>query len=159
MKANPGLKKAEENMRPGVITLDGFLGNDGRSLGEILIADEGAVRLMGLTHRAIAERMRFLMDAGQEGLGEFVSVNPHYEVRVQSVRGKLPCPFGDGEFIPKTNIIVKNLSLGREVTFTEFHIHLVGDHGFYEGQGSPFRMNPEDLRDILEIEPSEGDGL
>ena len=155
MKANPQLKKVEENMGPGVITLDGFLGTDKRSLGDILIADEGTVRRMGLTHRAIAERMRLLMEAGQKGLGEFISVKPHFEVRVQSVRGKLPCPFGDAEFIPKTNITVKNLALKREVTYTEFHLHLVGEHGFYEGHGSPFRMDPETLRDILEIEASD----
>lgn len=153
MKESPQLKKAEENMRPGVITLNGFLGHDTRPLVDIIIADEGTVRRLGLTHTAIAERMRQLLEAGKEGLGEFVSVKPHFEVQVQSVRGKLPCPFGDSGFIPKTNITVKNLSLGREVTFTEFHLHLVGEHGFYEGHGSPFRLEPKDLQAILEIEP------
>ena len=153
MKESPHIKKAEKNMKPGVITLDGFLGHDSRPLMEILIADEAAVRRMGLTHKAVAERMSYFLHAGKEGLGEYVSVPPHFEVRVQSVRGKLPCPFGDPGLIPKTNITVKNRKLDREITFTEFHLHLVGEHGFYEGHGSPFRIDPEGLREVLEIEP------
>lgn len=152
MKESPQLKKAEANMRPGVISLDGFLGNDPRPLVDILVADEGTVRRMGLTHAGIAEKMGFFLKAGMAGLGEFVDVEPHFEVMVQSVRGKLPCPFGDPGLIPKTNVTVINRSNGKQVTYTEFHIHLVGEHGFYEGHGSPYRLDPRLLQEVLEIE-------
>jgi hypothetical protein len=42
-----------------------------------------------------------LRDAGMRGLGEIINIEPHYEVRVGSVRGKLPCPFGDPGIFPK----------------------------------------------------------
>ena len=83
-----------------------------------------------------------LRDAGMAGLGEFLDVAPHFEVRVDSVRGKLPCPFGDPGIFPKTNTTVRNKRLGREITYTDLHIHLIGSHGFYEGKGSPFRLEP-----------------
>jgi len=146
------LNKAEQNMKPGVITLDGFLGTDNRTLVDIIVADQGTVRRIGTTHKAIAAKMTALLEAGKAGLGEFVSVEPHFDVMVQSVRGKLPCPFGDPGLVPKTNIIVKNLKNKSEVTFTEFHIHLVGVHGFYEGHGSPFRIDPTKLIEVLEVE-------
>jgi hypothetical protein len=52
----------------------------------------------------------------------------------------------------KVNTTVVNKHLGKEVVFTDLHIHFVRDHGFYEGQGSPFRLEPEDLIEVLEVE-------
>jgi hypothetical protein len=139
-------------MAPGVITRDGFLGEDRRNLVDILTTDDGEVRRLGYSHQDLAQRMVDLRDAGLAGLGEFLDVEPHYEVRVDSVRGKLPCPFGDPGIFQKTNTTVRNRRLGREVTYTDLHIHLIGSHGFYEGRGSPFRLEPRELAEILEAE-------
>jgi hypothetical protein len=87
------------------------------------------------------------------GLGDYISVEPHFEIRVDSVRGRLPCPFGDPGVFPKTNIFVRNIDKKMEITYTDMHIHLIGSHGFYEGKGSPFRLDPKDLVNVLEIEP------
>lgn len=151
MKQTEQLRKAQERMGPGIITRDGFLGADGRSLVDILTGDEAAVNRLGATHGDIADRMIGLRDAGAGGLGEFLDVPPHFEVRVDSVRGKLPCPFGDPGIFPKTNTTVRNTRLGREITYTDLHIHMIGSHGFYEGRGSPYRLEPADLAEILEV--------
>ncbi len=151
MKQSQVLQNIQEQMRPGVITLDGFLGKDTRNLIDILIDDDGMVRRLGRTHRAIAARMQHFRDAGYEGLGEFISVNDHFEVRVDSVRGKLPSPFGGPQLYQKTNTIVKNTALGKEVVYTDLHIHFIRDHGFYEGKGSLFRLEPEELVTVLEV--------
>jgi len=152
MKQTPQMKKIQENMRPGVLTLRGFLGADTRDLVEILEGDAAEVRRIGTTHRAIADRMRYLRDQGMRGLGEFIDVEPHFEVRVDSVRGGIPSPFGDAGLIRKTNTTVRNKVLGREIFYTDVNIHLIGDHGFYEGRGSLFRMEPHELAEILEVE-------
>lgn len=151
MKQTVQMQKAQERMAPGVITRDGFLGDDRRPLADILLADEEAVKALGLEHATIAGRMVELRDAGMAGLGEFVDVAPHFEVRVDSVRGRLPCPFGDPGIFPKTNVTVRNTRTGREITYTDLHIHLVWVHGFYEGRGSPFRLEPKDLAEVLEV--------
>ena len=151
MKQTVQLQQAQERMKPGVITRDGFLGNDRRNLIDMLIEDDAEVKRRSLTHQEIAHRMIELRDAGLRGLGEFIEVQPHFEVRVDSVRGKLPCPFGDPGVFPKTNVTVRNLALGRELTFTDLHVHLVYAHGFYEGHGSPFRLDPLELIDVLEV--------
>jgi hypothetical protein len=152
MKQTVQMDRIQEKMQPGIYTRDGFLGTDRRKLIDILIEDDEAVKRMDLTHRRIAERMIELRDAGMRGLGEFINVEPHYEVRVISVRGKLPCPFGDPGIFPKTNTVVHNTELDREVTFTDLHIHMVGSHGFYEGKGSPFRLEPAELAAVLDIQ-------
>jgi hypothetical protein len=155
MKQTVQMDRIQENMQPGVFTRDGFLGSDRRKLIDMLLEDDEAVKRMDLTHQRIAERMIELRDAGMRGLGEFINIEPHYEVMVGSVRGKLPCPFGDPGIFPKTNITVRNTELDREVTFTDMHIHLIGSHGFYEGKGSPFRLDPAALVQTLDIQPAQ----
>jgi hypothetical protein len=149
MKQTVQMKAIQEKMKPGVITRDGFLGSDRRNLIDILIEDDESVKRMGLSHQQIAGRMLEFRDAGMRGLGEFISIEPHFEVRVDSVRGKLPCPFGDPGIFPKTNVTVRNLEKQEEITYTDLHIHLIGSHGFYEGKGSLFRLEPKSLVDIL----------
>jgi hypothetical protein len=149
------MKTIQENMRPGVLTLHGFLGTDKRDLVEILEDDAAEVRRLGTTHQAIADRMKYLRDQGMRGLGEFIDVEPHFEVRVDSVRGGIPSPFGDAGLIRKTNTTVRNKALSREIVYTDVNIHLIGVHGFYEGRGSLFRMEPGELVEVLEVEKEE----
>lgn len=155
MKQTPQMKKIQENMKPGVLTLHGFLGTDKRDLVEILEDDAAEVRRLGTTHQAIADRMKYLRDQGMRGLGEFIDVEPHFEVRVDSVRGGIPSPFGDAGLIRKTNTTVRNKALSREIVYTDVNIHLIGVHGFYEGRGSLFRMEPGELVEVLEVEKEE----
>ncbi len=145
--------RIQDRMRPGVITRDGMLGEDRRKLRDILDADDAAVRRLGLTHARIAARMRELRDAGARGLGEPIQVFGHFEVRVDSVRGKLPCPFPHPGLCRKEFVEVRNLRSGEQVMFTELNTHLIEAHGFYEGAGSPFRQDPEALARVLELDP------
>jgi hypothetical protein len=152
MKQSKVYAVIQGKMAPGVITRDGFLGEDRRNLVDILTSDDGEARRLGYGHQDIARRMVELRDAGLSGLGEFLDVAPHFEVRVDSVRGKLPCPFGDPGIFQKTNTTVRNKRLSREVTYTDLHIHLIGSHGFYEGKGSLYRLEPAELAEVLEAE-------
>lgn len=154
MKQSPYLQQVQRNMRPGVITRDGFLGTDRRNLIDILIEDDAAVKRMNLTHVEIAKKMRQLRNEGMKGLGEYIRVALCFEVRTDSVRGKLPCPFGHPGIIGKNNTFVRNLNTGREIIYTDLNIHMIEAHGFYEGLGAPFRLNPRDLVEILEITPA-----
>ncbi len=157
MKKTRQLEKIQHNMRPGVITRDGFLGKDTRNLIDILTQDDALVKRLGLTHGKIAQRMIDLRDLGCRGLGDYIPVEPHFDVRVESVRGKLPCPFGDPGLFPKTVTIVKNLATDRTITYTDLSIHTILVHGFYQGKGSLYRLEPRDLMEILEIPPDSPD--
>jgi hypothetical protein len=138
-------------MAPGIIARDGFLGCDGRPLEEILAADAAEVARLGITDEAIAGRMAELRDSGYAGMGEIVEVAPHFEVKVDSERGRLPCPFGDIGGHRKTLVTVLNKALGRSLSYTDLGMHLIREHGFYQGKGSAFRLEPADLMEILEI--------
>jgi hypothetical protein len=153
MKQTPEMDKYQERMKAGHLTLEGFLGPDKRKLVDILIEDDATVNRLGLTHEQIAKKMYELRDAGARGLGEFIRVEPNFEVKVESVRGKLPSPFDDGKIFQKINISIENTRLKKSLTFTELHIHMIEDHGFYEGKGHVYRLDPQQLAEILEIEP------
>ncbi|MBN2727395.1 hypothetical protein JXR74_08515 [Candidatus Mcinerneyibacteriota bacterium] len=155
MKQTVQMDKIQASMRRGVITLEGFLGTDTRKLVDILIDDDAEVRRLGMSHEAIARRMLELKQAGEAGLGEFVTVGEQLEVKVDAVRGKLPCPFGDPGIFGKVNTTVRNKKTKKEVTYTDLHIHMIWAHGFYEGKGSRFRLEPAELIDILEVKRDE----
>ena len=129
----------------------GYLGTDSRALASILKADAEAVSRAGCTHAAVASRLKALRDAGLAGLGEPVRVPPHYNVCAESERGRLACPFGDARDIRKTNVTVANRATGACLVFTDLNIHLIEAHGFYEGRGAPFRIEPETALTALEI--------
>ena len=151
MKQTPEYNAIQQQMKPGVITLDGFLGTDSRNLIDIIAADDVAVHQLNVSHQNIADRMQFFRNAGLDGLGEFLNIAPHFEVRVDSVRGKLPSPFGGPGMYEKVNTTVRNLKTSTEVTYTDLHIHFVRDHGFYEGKGSAYRLEPGSLVETLEV--------
>ena len=155
MKQTPDMDRIQADMRPGRIAQDGFLGNETRKLGDIIEADEAHVRRLGVTHGQIAERMRELREKGKAGLGEPISVPPHFVVQILSVRGKMPCPFRDGSH-RKTTIWVRDTRTGREVMFTDLGIHMIEQHGFYQGVGSPFRCDPDVLAEVFDLSAGSG---
>ncbi len=155
MKQSPQLGKAEEAMKPGVITKEGFLGTDVRHLVEILTEDDAEVARLGLTHEVVADRMKYFKEEGLKGEGLLVDVGDDFEVSVESVRGKLACPFGEPGLISKSNVRVTNTRIGKAVNYTDFHIHMIGEHGFYQGKGSPYRVSPKELKEVLAINSEE----
>ncbi len=154
MKQTIQMNEIQERMKPGIITRDGFLGKDRRNLSDIIQEQDADVIRRGLTHGQIAARMQELRDGGKEGLGDTVAVDPHFEVSVDIARGKLPCPFGHRGLVRKTIVKVKNVKKGREITYTDMTIHLIEEHGFYQGKDSAHHLEIGDIAEILDIAPS-----
>src|SRR3989339_763380 len=115
MKKADILNPMEQRLRDSTATREGFMGRDERRLAAILKADDAAIRRRGLTHAHIAQRLLALRQAGWEGLGESVSVPPHFEVCVDAARGALPCPFGDQGSFAKVNTTLHNLENGKTI--------------------------------------------
>jgi hypothetical protein len=135
-------------MQPGEITADGFLGNDTRPLVDIIEADEERFQALGLSFDGVAEQLARLLQRGREGLGEPITVDGKWLVKVDEARGFLPCPFEDGIF-RKITATVTNTGSGTTVLFSQLSLHLLQEHHFLEGRGSSFRMEPEAIRDVL----------
>lgn len=151
MKQTPDLEKVQERMKPGVISSYGFLGTDDRKLIDILDEDDKKVTALGLTHQKIADRLQYFYEKAKHATGSWITVDEHFAVYVDDVRGYIPCPFGDPGLYPKNYVIVENKKINERLIFSCLSIHLIREHGFYQGRGSPFRIDPEAAKRILEM--------
>ncbi|MBU2488635.1 MAG: hypothetical protein KKA60_04520 [Proteobacteria bacterium] len=151
---SPALDAAELAMRPTADFRHGYLGNDPRKLVEILQADLARVKALGLTHEDLAGRLaRITVEATSTGMGNAVVVDGAWEVSVTAARGVLPCPFGHPGVFPKTEVRARNLKTGKEIIWTDLSVHMIHAHGFYQGQGSPYRLDPGELAVFLGLAP------
>lgn len=145
------LHKAEANAAPGVLTADGFLGNDGRPLQRIIREDTQAFAELGLDWNRVADSLDELLHRGSEGLGEPITVGL-YLVRVAETRGQFPCLWEDGLFL-KRSVTVQRIEngspTGPELLYSDLSLHLLRAHHFLQGRGSPFRLEPRVILEVL----------
>jgi len=149
MKMTEDLKKASENMKPGIITAEGFLGDDDRSLVDIIESDEEKINSLKINLYDDIKRIKYLLEKGKEAFDEPITVDNKWLVKTDEARGHLPCPFEDGIF-RKVNLRVKNLRNNEELFITDLSLHLIEKHHFFQGKGSKFRVEPEQLKKVIE---------
>ena len=147
MKQTPEEKKLAENLQPGSLSAKGFMGDDSRDTASIIAADKVTVERLGLTHQDIATRLRSLTEKGSSGLRAPVVVED-LEITVDDFRGRLVCPFKDRTFHRKRLTTCRNRKTGRSLRWTDLNIHMIEAHGFYEGLGSAYRVEPQDVLEI-----------
>lgn len=150
MKQGPSFKRIEDNMRSGPLAAHQFLGTDLRTLSDIIHQDQLVLEPLGLTNADIADRMAYFTDQAEEGAGP-KRVDGKFEVEYQEHKGSVLCPFSDNCQATKSITRVTNLQSGKTVQWSELNIHLIDKHGFYEGEGSPFRVDPVEFAEVLEI--------
>lgn len=145
MKRSPEMKRLEEVLRSSKLAAGGFLGSDSRPLEEILEADAAEVERLGTTAREIAARMKKLSDAAKRGLGTEIRVGDAIEVAISDTRGLIVCPWPHAVRRAKIVTRLRRLDTGQTLVWSDLCIHLIGAHGFFQGRGSPFRLEPEEL--------------
>ncbi len=149
MKQTPQELLIAQRMQPGVITLSGFLGDDPRPLNQIISDDAMTLQRLGVTGMEIAERMEHLTEKSKQVYEGSIVVDEMYEIETEITRGKLPCPYPHRGLQRKTITSCTHLSSGIKVRWTALNIHMIKEHGFFEGRGSPFRLEPEILVKVL----------
>ncbi len=144
MKENPGEKQVKRDMEPGRLILDGFLGEDTRPLHEIIEEDKSRLDRLGVTAAALAKSMRHLSREAMRALGQVIEVDG-FRVYSEEFMGWLGCPFKDAHRAAKRITHVTSVASGEEMAWSDLHIHLIEDHGFFQGAGSAHRLEPETL--------------
>lgn len=150
MKLTPFYKEAQEKMAPGEITESGFLGDDKRSIIEIIEEDEQIMAKLGLDWEKISEKLEHLIREGAKGLGEYCTVDNKWLVKVDETRGKLPSPFKDGLFF-KRSVTVQNKTSKKSLIYSDLSLHMLKKYHFLQGKGSSFRLDPELIQSVLEL--------
>jgi hypothetical protein len=149
MKRPPEFQRIVDRMAPGILCRDGFLGDDPRPLEDILEADNSAVVGLGTSHEEIADRLEAIYQRARAAFGHFVEINDRLTARFREVMGRIPSPWpGDGIF-PKGEVELRDAETGRTLCFTALSMHLIRAHGFYQGRGSPYRLEPAELAELF----------
>ncbi|MBN1817097.1 MAG: hypothetical protein JW828_07025 [Sedimentisphaerales bacterium] len=149
MKQSPDMKKLEEVLRSGRIVHGGFLGTDSRRLIEIIETDLAAVERLGLTCVSIAKRMLELTEAARPRYGAWMEMDDYLSVRCEDVKGSIVCPWPHAGRFVKRITTAHRRDLDQTISWTDLNIHMIAEHGFFEGKGSFFRLEPEQLAGII----------
>ena len=157
----------EADMRPGAKTEvgsdKGFLGAD-ENLLDVLAADNAyVVDELGLTHQELARHLRVLAAIGLKRLDEsqkakkpdpsaepFTYHGRRFTVRLLFSRGYQLSPFKDGTKTD-TEARLANADTGKKLDYSLLVPDMVERYGFYEGTGTPYRVDPKDIVAVLDF--------
>ena len=149
MKESPHEKKIHNNLKPGQITKNGFLGKDKRRYTDIISEDKALLTELNLTEKEIAERMQYFTDKAFEHYDGSITIDDKYKVEYNSFRGKIICPFAHPGVYRKGNITITNLENKTSISWTPLNIHMIKAHCFFEGKSSENRLDPAKLKKVI----------
>jgi hypothetical protein len=149
MKESPQNKKLEEILRSTKLVAGGFMGSDTRSVSEIIDADASVLSSSDYTAEQVAHRMQEITDMAIDGLGTWVTIDEHRQAKVDEAKGSQPCPWPHIGRFAKRVTTFRHIESGKTIIWSDLNIHLIGEHGFFEGKGSNFRIEPKELISIL----------
>jgi len=132
------------NFKPGNLTRDGFLGRDARPIFEIVRQDADGLARCGVTPEEVADFLQSLIEEGKKGL-EGPVIHGSRVIQIHWARGMLPCPYGEPRLHSKISAVVTDPSTGLTLRFSQLGVHLIREHGFFGGTGSPYRLEPEEI--------------
>jgi len=141
---DPRLALIEKELRHG-----NYLRGDERPLQRIIDDDEAEVARLGIDLDSITDKMSRLFEEGRKGFGDPVIVDEVYEVTVLEYRGIIPSPWMDQHAIPKVVVEARNLMTDQRLRFSLLSLHLIRNYRFFQGKGSPFRIDPRSLQEFF----------
>ncbi|MBN1257113.1 MAG: hypothetical protein JXA52_05350 [Planctomycetes bacterium] len=149
MKESPQRRELEEVLRSSKLVAYGFMGMDTRHLSEIIDNDLAEVSRAGYTLEQLAGRMQEITDQAATRFGGWVEINENLRARVVEAKGRLVCPWPHPGRFNKRVTMVEHLKTGETISWSDLNIHMISEHGFFEGKGSAFRLEPEELFQMI----------
>lgn len=149
MKESPQSKKLDEMLRSSKLAAGGFMGQDSRSVSEIIDNDLAIVSESNLTKEQVAARMREITEKAIALLGNWVEIDKKILARVDEAKGFLVCPWPHSGRYAKRVTYVKSMETGMTIQWSDLNMHFIEEHGFFEGKGASFRIEPKELIKVI----------
>ena len=149
MKQSPDIVKLEEVLRSSKLVSGGFMGDDNRTLSEIIQADAAVLEKAGVNAEQLASRMQEITDRAIAGLGTWIDIDGKLMAKVDEAKGAIVCPWPHPASFAKRVTTIKCIESRLTVKWSDLGIHLIGAHGFFEGNGSQLRVEPGELIRML----------
>lgn len=142
------LEELEARMRPNAMSMAGFLGPE-ESLIDILTVDNDFVLSRGNTHQQLATPLKYAIALYCKQMGDTFEYNGQsYKMDVTSWRGLQQSPFSDNTYA-SSDMRVTNTSNGSSIQFSFLLPEMIERYGFYEGKGTSYRLEPEDILEVF----------
>lgn len=148
-------------MRPGQYSVQGFLGET-ESLDRVLLADRLTLKELGLQPSDLAVPLGLLLETAIKSKVDTVRVGP-YKMRLQRHKGAQICPFapqphempcpGKWAWMGSVDWEIRHKRTGVRLAGPGLIVHLISEHGFFEGVKSRYRVEPTKLAELLELGP------
>jgi hypothetical protein len=149
MKESPQTRRLEQMLRSSKLVAGGFMGTDSRSVAEIINADTSELTRLGYTIEQVASRMQTITNTAKAGFGNWVRIDEKCQAIVAEVRGFTICPWPHSGHCAKRVTTVERFDSGGTIRYSDLNIHMIAEHGFFEGKGSPFRIEPDELVSVI----------
>ena len=150
MKKKPlQAKTLETQLRSSAIVAGGFMGADPRSLAAIIAADAAELATRGITPDQLGQRMAEITRQAAAGLGMPVAVGSGLTAAAEESRGVLACPWDCGAHAVKTVTTVTRTDTGAAIRWSDLSAHMIAAHGFFQGRGAAYRLEPHDVISVL----------
>ncbi len=149
MKQSPNMRDLEFMLRSSRIVAGGFFGTVGRLLEEIVDADLVSLAHLGCTVAQVADRMHELTALAIPELGNPVAVGDNLTVASQDYMGRIICPWPHPMSLAKRITTARRADTDQSIRWTDLNIHMIAEHSFFEGKGSPFRIEPGKLVHLI----------
>jgi hypothetical protein len=150
MKESPKEKNLDDMLHSTALVAGGFMGIDPRHPYEVIEHDTAVLEKLGFCLKRLANRMRELTEQAKPRLGNWVEAVPgKLRVKSDDCKGGLICPWPHPGVFEKSITTAERLDTGRTLVWTDLNIHMIAEHGFFEGKGAFFRVEPDDAVQIL----------
>jgi hypothetical protein len=152
----------EKDMRPGARAEDfegsdkGFLGPEEKLLDVLAADNQYVVDELGRTHQELARHLRVLAAIADWQLkqgkpeAEFLYHGRRLKVQRRYFKGYQGSPFRDGTKT-STDATIHNLSNGQKLAYSLLVPDMMERYGFYEGKGTPYRVEPRRVVEVLDF--------
>jgi hypothetical protein len=149
MKQGPEVQHLDIALRLSTLVAGGFMGDDPRSVTEVIDTDAGDLSRLRVTAGDLAARMKDITEKAAGALGTWTEVAPGLEAQVDETRGANPCPWRHRGRYFKRITTVRRKGSDETLRWSDLNTHMIGAHGFFEGKGSMFRVEPAELVKML----------
>jgi len=151
----------ERRMRPGGWSQEGFLRPE-QSLVQVLADDRASIQKLGVSVQQISDALEILLEKGAHSNRFKPEYVGHFKVQIIHSRKMRTCPwapqqfewcrFGRGvTYLTTEDFKITNTRIGESLRSTSLCLHLIRDHSFFGGRGTPYRIEPEKAARVLEL--------
>jgi len=149
MKETPKDNALSPRLSASKFSGEGFLGTDHRPVEEIISNDERTLDRLGISKDQTLAALRNAFDSARGAFGAEVDIRPGVTAISHESMGRIPSPFqGDGVF-EKGDVVITQADTGEQLVITSLGLALIEKHGFFQGHNSRYRLDPEQVVNVL----------